>query len=317
MFGYAAAPNGFSQFPCNHAMIWHHLIHDQDEPHAKSMLRRVLLTSHRPDLSHCTAPIYRFVLSQIRTAFSRPQRTSPRPTCAASAFRAGLKLGVDLTLRATARTQHLLLAAIAPSLASCDRRQPRRRLPTDSRCRECQRIITVEAAAARHRARIAGRIAPPRCRYPHPVSGIVIERLFQQGAEVKAGDPVTDRSATVRSRGAVERCRAGQGTCRVRARRSMPIGIDSCQPARDAGGRESKRRSARCARLQPISARARPISRAHVSISTTRPLRAPIDGVGRRALVSEGALVVQNDRRSATIQQLDPIYADFTQSISE
>ena len=36
------------------------------------------------------------------------------------------------------------------------------------------------------------------------------------------------------------------------------------------------------------------------------------------ALVSEGALVVQNETASlATIQQLDPIYADFTQSVTE
>jgi membrane fusion protein (multidrug efflux system) len=35
-------------------------------------------------------------------------------------------------------------------------------------------------------------------------------------------------------------------------------------------------------------------------------------------LVSEGALVVQNEAHSlATIQQLDPIYADFTQSVTE
>ena len=47
-------------------------------------------------------------------------------------------------------------------------------------------------------------------------------------------------------------------------------------------------------------------------------IRAPIDGVVGAALVSEGALVVQNETASlATIQQLDPIYADFTQSVSE
>ena len=35
-------------------------------------------------------------------------------------------------------------------------------------------------------------------------------------------------------------------------------------------------------------------------------------------MVSEGALVVQNDTANlATIQQLDPIYADFTQSVTE
>jgi membrane fusion protein (multidrug efflux system) len=47
-------------------------------------------------------------------------------------------------------------------------------------------------------------------------------------------------------------------------------------------------------------------------------IRAPIDGVVGAALVSEGALVVQNEAASlATIQQLDPIYADFTQSVNE
>jgi membrane fusion protein (multidrug efflux system) len=47
-------------------------------------------------------------------------------------------------------------------------------------------------------------------------------------------------------------------------------------------------------------------------------IRAPISGVVGAALVSEGALVVQNETTSlATIQQLDPIYADFTQSVSE
>ena len=47
-------------------------------------------------------------------------------------------------------------------------------------------------------------------------------------------------------------------------------------------------------------------------------IRAPIDGIVGAALASEGALVVQNDTASlATIQQLDPIYADFTQSVTD
>jgi membrane fusion protein (multidrug efflux system) len=46
-------------------------------------------------------------------------------------------------------------------------------------------------------------------------------------------------------------------------------------------------------------------------------VRAPIDGVVGAALVSEGALAVQNATNLATIQQLDTIYADFTQSVTE
>lgn len=46
-------------------------------------------------------------------------------------------------------------------------------------------------------------------------------------------------------------------------------------------------------------------------------VRAPIDGVVGAALVTEGALAVQNETNLANIQQLDVIYADFTQSVTE
>ena len=47
-------------------------------------------------------------------------------------------------------------------------------------------------------------------------------------------------------------------------------------------------------------------------------IRAPISGRIGRALVTEGALVGQGEiTHLATIQQLDRVYADFTQSVSE
>ena len=48
-------------------------------------------------------------------------------------------------------------------------------------------------------------------------------------------------------------------------------------------------------------------------------IRAPIGGRIGAARATEGALVVQNDTSKllATIQQLDTIYADFTQSVAE
>src|SRR5204863_7557855 len=47
-------------------------------------------------------------------------------------------------------------------------------------------------------------------------------------------------------------------------------------------------------------------------------VKAPISGRIGRALVTEGALVGQNETTPlATIQQLDPVYFDFTQSSTE
>src|SRR4029077_13288247 len=66
-----------------------------------------------------------------------------------------------------------------------------------------------------------------------------------------------------------------------------------------------------------VDARKADVARAKLNLDYAT-IRAPIDGIVGAALVSEGALVVQNETASlATIQQLDPIYADFTQAVTE
>jgi membrane fusion protein, multidrug efflux system len=66
-----------------------------------------------------------------------------------------------------------------------------------------------------------------------------------------------------------------------------------------------------------VGSRKADVARAKLNLDYAT-IRAPISGIVGAALASEGALVVQNDTASlATIQQLDPIYADFTQSVSE
>jgi membrane fusion protein, multidrug efflux system len=66
-----------------------------------------------------------------------------------------------------------------------------------------------------------------------------------------------------------------------------------------------------------VEGRKADVARARLNLDYAT-IRAPIDGIVGAALASEGALVVQNETSSlATIQQLDPIYADFTQSVTE
>src|SRR5262249_45969732 len=66
-----------------------------------------------------------------------------------------------------------------------------------------------------------------------------------------------------------------------------------------------------------VEARKADLARARLSLDYAT-IRAPIDGIVGAANISEGALVVQHDSAVlTTIQQLDPIYADFTQSVSE
>jgi membrane fusion protein (multidrug efflux system) len=66
-----------------------------------------------------------------------------------------------------------------------------------------------------------------------------------------------------------------------------------------------------------VEARKADLARAKLSLDYST-IRAPISGIVGAAQLSEGALVVQNDTATlATIQQTDPIYADFTEPVSE
>ncbi len=65
------------------------------------------------------------------------------------------------------------------------------------------------------------------------------------------------------------------------------------------------------------AARDADVARARLNLGYAT-IRAPISGIIGAALLSEGALVVQNESQPlATIQQLDSVYADFTQSVTE
>jgi membrane fusion protein, multidrug efflux system len=66
-----------------------------------------------------------------------------------------------------------------------------------------------------------------------------------------------------------------------------------------------------------VAARKAEVARAKLDLDYTN-VRSPISGRIGRALVTEGALVGQGEATHlATVQQLDPVYADFTQSASE
>jgi membrane fusion protein, multidrug efflux system len=66
-----------------------------------------------------------------------------------------------------------------------------------------------------------------------------------------------------------------------------------------------------------VAAQKAAVTRAQLNLDYAT-IRAPISGRIGRALVTEGALVGRDESTHlATIQQLDPIYADFTQSVME
>jgi membrane fusion protein (multidrug efflux system) len=211
----------------------------------------------------------------------------------------------------------LLLAAITPLLAGCE--EPTSAVAAAQISEPDVSVVTVRPQARAIVRELPGRVAPTRVSDVRPrVSGIVIERMFSQGSEVKAGDPlyrIDPRPFEVEvqsSEAALAKAVAAFDQAAQQARRIATL---TSQRATSEAENEKAVGAMRQAEAE-VEGRKAEVARARLNLSYAT-VRAPIDGVVGAALVSEGALVVQNETNLATIQQLDPIYADFTQSVTE
>ncbi|HKU09569.1 MAG TPA: efflux RND transporter periplasmic adaptor subunit [Bradyrhizobium sp.] len=213
----------------------------------------------------------------------------------------------------------VMLAVLSPMLAGC--KEPVATASPVSATSEPDVSVVVVHPRARAQIReLPGRIAPTRVAEVRPrVSGIIVERLFHQGSEVKAGDPlyrIDPRPFDVEvqsTEAALARAKAVLEQATAHANRVATLYKEKAAP-------EAKNEEAIAALRQAeadVAARKADVARARLNLDYAT-IRAPIDGIVGAAHVSEGALVVQNDSTSlATIQQLDPTYADFTQSVTE
>lgn len=211
----------------------------------------------------------------------------------------------------------MMLAAFAPLLGACD--ESSSAVSATQPFEPDVSVVTVKPQARAIVRELPGRISPTRVAEVRPrVSGIVVERLFRQGSEVKAGDPlyrVDPRPFEVEvmaNEAALAKADAALMQAQQQARRIATLTSQRAAP-------EAENEKTIAAELQAkaeVEGRKAELARAKLNLDYAT-VRAPIDGVVGAALVSEGALVMQNETNLATVQQLDPIYADFTQSVTE
>ncbi len=181
-------------------------------------------------------------------------------------------------------------------------------------------IVTLQPTPHHFVQELPGRIAPTRVAEVRArVAGIVLERTFQQGAHVKAGDllyridPSRYEVELAAAEAALAKAKATLEHAELQLQR-----VEKLVTGRAASQAqyESALATARQARAD-LAARTADVKRAKLDLEYTY-VRAPIGGRIGGALVTEGALVGQGEATHlATIQQLDPIYADFTQSAAD
>ncbi len=211
-----------------------------------------------------------------------------------------------------------MLAGLAPLLAGCDDAATAT-TATDSIVVPEVGIVTVEQQPRAIVRELPGRIAPTRVSDVRPrVSGIVVKRLFRQGSEVKAGDPLYQidprpfEVEVLSAKAALAKAEAVHERAVQQARRISMLFKERATPEVENEKAIAAEREA----AADVEARKAELARANLNLDYAT-VRAPIDGIVGAAQVTEGALIVQNDTSLVTIQQLDPVYADFTQSVTE
>ncbi|WP_442107575.1 efflux RND transporter periplasmic adaptor subunit [Pseudomonas sp. NUPR-001] len=181
-------------------------------------------------------------------------------------------------------------------------------------------VETVRVEALAISTELNGRILAPRTAEVRArVAGVVLKRVYREGSDVKQGDvlfridPAPFQADYDSARASLAKAEANRYQARLQDERYRELIAINAVSRQDHD-------NARAAFMQADAAVAEAkaaLERARLNLSYAT-VTAPISGRIGRALVTEGALVGQNESTPlATIQQLDPIHADVTQSTRE
>ena len=181
-------------------------------------------------------------------------------------------------------------------------------------------VMTLKSESVPMVAELPGRTTPYLIAELRPqVTGIVTERAFNEGSEVKAGqvlyriDPAPYQAAYDSAKAALARAEANAQVARIKAERHAGlVRIEAVsKQANDDAQAGLKQAQAEVAATKAA------LDKAKIDLDYTR-LKSPIAGRIGRSAVTAGALVTANQAQAlATVQQLDPIYVDLTQSSAD
>lgn len=161
----------------------------------------------------------------------------------------------------------------------------------------------------------ASRVAQVRAR----AAGILQERLFREGSDVRAGqplfriDPAPYAAAYQSAQATLARAQANLSQAAALAERYKPLVEANAISKQDYANAVAAQKQAEA----DVAAGRAAVQTAKINLDYAA-VTAPISGRIGRALVTEGALVGQGEATQlAVIQQIDPMYVNFTQSASE
>jgi membrane fusion protein (multidrug efflux system) len=179
-----------------------------------------------------------------------------------------------------------------------------------------ERVVLTTELPGRTAAYLVAEVRPQ-------VSGIIQKRLFEEGSDVRSGsvlyqiDPAPYKAAYDNAVAALAKSEANLPPVRLKAERYKELIAKKAISQQDFDNAEAALRQAEA----DIESSKATVESARINLAYTR-ITAPISGRIGKSNVTVGALVTaggptQQPTALTTIQQLDPIYVDVSQSTNE
>ncbi|PDO84680.1 multidrug efflux RND transporter periplasmic adaptor subunit AcrA [Kosakonia pseudosacchari] len=181
-------------------------------------------------------------------------------------------------------------------------------------------VVTVKTEPLQITTELPGRTSAYRIAEVRPqVSGIILKRNFTEGSDVEAGvslyqiDPATYQAAYDSAKGDLAKAQAAANIAQMTVNRYKKLLGTKYISQQDY---DTAQADAQQANASVVAAKAA-VESARINLAYTK-VTSPISGRTGTSTVTEGALV-QSGQTTAltTVQQLDPIYVDVTQSSND
>lgn len=181
-------------------------------------------------------------------------------------------------------------------------------------------VVTLKAAPLNITSDLTGRTAAYRVAEVRPqVSGIVLKRNFVEGSDIKAGtslyqiDPATYQAAYDRAKGDLAKAQSSASIASVTVNRYKPLLGTRYISKQEYDTAVSNLQQAEAVVVAAKAA----VETARINLAYTK-VTSPISGRIGKSAVTKGALVSNGQAATlATVQQLDPMYVDVTQSSND
>jgi membrane fusion protein (multidrug efflux system) len=216
------------------------------------------------------------------------------------------------------KSQHLrsLMVAATLAIAACSKgpQQPQQPPPPEVG------VVEAKAQSIPLTRNLVGRLSATRTADVRArIAGVLVKRVYTEGTDVKEGqllfqiDPAPLRAALNAQLANLAAAQATAQNNHVAAERARSVASKGLLSKTDWDNAEAAERTSAAA-----------VKQAQANVDTAKinlgyaSVTAPIGGRAGQQQVTEGALVGQNEATLlATVEQVDPIYANFSQAVGE